>query len=184
MSSGQPTSSADDTFPLIGIIGAAFDYMTDAAQRTVLFWDVMRQRGNAYHQHVAQTAPHVLNYQVELVVDGRELDRSVNYALVRVIPPKGTETYADTATVCCRRSACRPRPRHRRVQGRQRNRRRVQGRSSLLFHRLPARSDARSNDRRHRVRRGDIPRTGDRATSRRPTASPASSATARPAGRS
>ena len=94
MSSGQPTSSADDTFPLIGIIGAAFDYMTDAAQRTVLFWDVMRQRGNAYHQHVAQTAPHVLNYQVELVVDGRELDRPVNYALVRVIPPKGTETYA------------------------------------------------------------------------------------------
>ncbi len=68
--------------------------MTDAAQRTVLFWDVMRQRGNAYHQHVAQTAPHVLNYQVELVVDGRELDRPVNYALVRVIPPKGTETYA------------------------------------------------------------------------------------------
>ena len=38
-----------------------------------------------------ETAPHVLDYQVELVVDGRKLDRPVNYALVRILPPKGIE---------------------------------------------------------------------------------------------
>ena len=69
----------------------AYNYLIDAAQRTILFWDVMRQRGNAYREHLSETAPHVLDYQVELVVDGRKLDRAVNYVLVRVVPPKGTE---------------------------------------------------------------------------------------------
>ena len=68
-----------------------FNYMIDAAQRTILFWDVMRQRGNAYREHLAETAPHVLDYKAELVVDGRKLDRPVNYVLVRIVPPKGME---------------------------------------------------------------------------------------------
>src|SRR5262245_12889719 len=67
----------------------AIEYMTDAAQRTILFWDVMRQRCNQYREHVTQTAPHVLDYAVELILDGRTLPRPVNYALVRVIPPTG-----------------------------------------------------------------------------------------------
>ena len=40
----------------------AIECMTDAAQRWVLFWDVMRQRGNQYREHLAETAPHVLDY--------------------------------------------------------------------------------------------------------------------------
>ncbi|MGO9547544.1 MAG: DUF3141 domain-containing protein [Rhodomicrobium sp.] len=64
-------------------------YITDAAQRQVLFWDAMRQRGNRYREQRAKAAPHVLDYPVELVIDGRTLERPVNYALVRVIPPKG-----------------------------------------------------------------------------------------------
>ena len=68
-----------------------FNYMIDAAQRTILFWDIMRQRGNAYREHLTQTAPHVLDYQAELVMDGRKLDRAVNYVLVRIVPPKGVE---------------------------------------------------------------------------------------------
>jgi hypothetical protein len=54
------------------------DYMIDAAQRGVLFCDVMRQRGNQYRKRLAETVPHVLEYEVELVVDGRTLDRPVN----------------------------------------------------------------------------------------------------------
>jgi hypothetical protein len=69
----------------------AIEYMTDAAQRTMLFWDVMRQRGNQYREHLAETAPHVLDYGVELVIDGRTLERPANYALVRVIPPAGLQ---------------------------------------------------------------------------------------------
>jgi len=80
------------TWPLpgpMGLFAPVMDYWIDAAQRSLLFLDVLRQRGNQYHAHIAKTAPHVLNYQVELVVDGRQLDRAVNYALARVIPPPG-----------------------------------------------------------------------------------------------
>ena len=78
-----------------------FNYMVDAAQRTILFWDVMRERGNAYREHLTETAPHVLDYQAELVVDGRKLDRPVNYVLVRIVPPKGIEVDPKTPAVCC-----------------------------------------------------------------------------------
>src|SRR6185312_13972620 len=64
------------------------DYLVDAAQRSVLFLDVMRQRGNQYREHLAKTAPHVLEFEIELLIDGRALERPVNYALVRIIPPK------------------------------------------------------------------------------------------------
>jgi Protein of unknown function (DUF3141) len=86
----QPASIGAFTAPL-GIFAPVMEYMIDAAQRSVLFWDVMRQRGNQYRQHLAETAPHVLDYGVELVLDGRTFDRPVNYALVRVVPPPGVE---------------------------------------------------------------------------------------------
>ena len=86
--SGQPSSSSLSIF---GLFAPAFDYMTDAAQRSILFWDVMRQRGNAYREYVAQKGPNVLDYDFEVVADGRKLERPVNYVLVRIIPPQGIE---------------------------------------------------------------------------------------------
>src|SRR4029450_4504233 len=86
----QPASIGAFTAPL-AIFAPVMEYMIDAAQRSVLFWDVMRQRGNQYRQHLAETAPHVLDYEVELLLDGRTFDRPVNYALVRIIPPPGVE---------------------------------------------------------------------------------------------
>jgi hypothetical protein len=69
----------------------AIEYLTDAAQRSVLFWDVMRQRGNQYREHMAETTPNVLAFPGELIVDGRTLPRPVNYGLVRIVPPEGVE---------------------------------------------------------------------------------------------
>ena len=77
--------------PLSGIVASAVEYMVHAGQRSVLFLDIMRQRGEQYREHVAQTAPHVLSYAAELIIDGRKLEQPVNYALVRIIPPKGVE---------------------------------------------------------------------------------------------
>ena len=51
---------------------------------------MLRQRGNNYAEHNARTAPHVLTFDVELVLDGRSLARPVNYGLVRIVPPKDT----------------------------------------------------------------------------------------------
>ncbi|MGY8676441.1 DUF3141 domain-containing protein [Bradyrhizobium sp. UFLA05-153] len=74
-----------------GLVASAVEYLVDAGQRSVLFLDIMRQRGDQYREHVAQTAPHVLQYAAELIMDGRKLDEPVNYALVRIIPPKGVD---------------------------------------------------------------------------------------------
>jgi hypothetical protein len=63
------------------------EYMVDAAQRCVLFYDVMQQRADQYREHLAQAAPHVLSYEAEVVVDGRTLQRPVNYVLTRIVPP-------------------------------------------------------------------------------------------------
>ncbi|MCG5473283.1 MAG: DUF3141 domain-containing protein [Sinorhizobium fredii] len=77
------------TIPTVPTFADAFAYSLDAWQRSILFLDVMRQRGEQYEKHTAETAPHVLNYEAELVVDGRKLEKPVNYALVRIIPPEG-----------------------------------------------------------------------------------------------
>ena len=82
--------SLDISAPL-GVFAPAMDYMIDAAQRSVLFWDTMRRRGNQYRAHLAETVPHVLDFEVELLVDGRTLDRPVNYALVKVVPPPSVD---------------------------------------------------------------------------------------------
>src|SRR5256884_3509253 len=90
MSSNQVhAKQAQVSSDVFGLLGAATDYATDAAQRTVLFWDVMRQRGNQYRQHLAETVPNVLTYEAELIIDARTLKRPVNYGLVRIVPPKG-----------------------------------------------------------------------------------------------
>jgi hypothetical protein len=84
MSTDKPAISGD---ALPGLFASAFEYLVDTGQRSVLFFDVMRQRGVQYREHLAETAPHVLDYAVEVIVDGRSLKRPVNYALVRVAPP-------------------------------------------------------------------------------------------------
>ena len=73
------------------LFGPAVEYATDLVQRQILFWDTLRQRGNQYREQSAKLAPHVLNYSLELVADGRTFERPVNYLLVRIVPPKGVE---------------------------------------------------------------------------------------------
>ncbi len=65
--------------------GAA--YAVDAWQRTILYWDVMRERGNEYLEHAASKTPNVLSFPFRIILDGRSLERPVNYYLVRIEPP-------------------------------------------------------------------------------------------------
>ena len=71
---------------------AAWEYWVDAGQRTVLFWDVMRKRGNAFLEHEAAGKPPVLAFTHEMVLDGRTLERPVNYFLVRIVAPPDAKT--------------------------------------------------------------------------------------------
>ena len=65
------------------------EYNVDFAQRSVLYWDTLRRRGNQWLEHEAAGKPPVLKYQYEMIADAREYERSANHALVRIIPPKG-----------------------------------------------------------------------------------------------
>src|SRR5271157_162702 len=67
--------------------GAAAQYWTDAWQRGVLILETLNERGNIQLAQAAKEAPHVLNFSAEVVLDGRTLDRPVNYVLVRIVPP-------------------------------------------------------------------------------------------------
>ena len=64
-------------------------YGVDFAQRSILFWDALRQRGNNFVEHERQGLPPVLRFDYEIVMDGRSFKRPVNYALLRIVPPKG-----------------------------------------------------------------------------------------------
>src|SRR5512145_1609302 len=64
-------------------------YAVDFAQRSVLLWDTLRQRGNNLVEHERQGLPPVLRFDYEMIMDGRSLEHPVNYALLRIIPPKG-----------------------------------------------------------------------------------------------
>jgi len=66
------------------------DYAVDFAQRAVLFWDTLRQRGNAFVEHTQAGMPPLLHFESELVMDGRTLERPVNYALLRIVPRRAS----------------------------------------------------------------------------------------------
>lgn len=66
-------------------------YLVDATQRSILFWDTLRERGNAFIEHTRAGLPPVLHFDYETIVDGRALRKPVNYALVRIVPPEGVE---------------------------------------------------------------------------------------------
>ncbi|MEI6161463.1 MAG: DUF3141 domain-containing protein, partial [Roseococcus sp.] len=78
--------------PIFWPLGAVQEYWVDAAQRAVLTLETLRQRGDTQIARSQSVAPHVLSFEMELLMDGRQLDRPVNYGLVRIIPPEGRVT--------------------------------------------------------------------------------------------
>jgi len=75
---------------MIPFAKALADYWTDAWQRTILTWDVLRERGNQYLEHERSGKPPLLAFDYEIVMDGRSLERPANYALARIKPPAGS----------------------------------------------------------------------------------------------
>jgi len=65
---------------------ANLEYLTDAWQRAILTWDVLRERGNQSLDHALSGKPPVLVFDYETVLDGRRLPKPANYALVRIKP--------------------------------------------------------------------------------------------------
>ena len=66
-------------------------YAVDAAQRSVLYWDTLRQRGNQWLANERAGKPPVLHFDYGTVLDARKFERPANYALLRITPPKGVK---------------------------------------------------------------------------------------------
>ncbi len=68
------------------------EYCADVAQRSVLLFDVLRQRSNIHIDYENTESPTVLNFKYEMILDGRKLQHPVNYHLLRILPPEGVVT--------------------------------------------------------------------------------------------
>ena len=66
------------------------EYYQDNAERTVLFTDVVRKRGNIYLEHLRKGQPPVLVFDYDTILDGRTFERPVNYSLVRILSRRET----------------------------------------------------------------------------------------------
>jgi pimeloyl-ACP methyl ester carboxylesterase len=85
----MPSSQDDIAEHSVTHVNDAAEYWVDAVQRSILFSDVLRERGNAYLEYEKSGKPPVLVFDYEIIVDGRKLIHPVNYALVLIKPPAG-----------------------------------------------------------------------------------------------
>lgn len=60
------------------------DYIVDAGQRSVLYLDILNNRGNNYLQHIQDGKPPVLTFDYEIIINGRTLTPPVNFSLARI----------------------------------------------------------------------------------------------------
>ena len=140
-----------------------YDYATDFAQRSILFWDTLRQRGNNYVEHTAEGMPPVLHFNYEIVLDARkfaprrQLRSRAHHSAAR------GDRRSEAPSLCRHRPACGPRPGHRRLQGRFPGRRRTARRTPGVFRDLLPAARARPDASRRVRSRAPVRAQGARA---------------------
>ncbi len=68
----------------VPVLEEAWDYGLDAWQRTILFWDILRQRADNMLEHEQAGLPPLLDFEYETLLDARDFDPPTNYALLRI----------------------------------------------------------------------------------------------------
>lgn len=82
-------SPAPDAAATPTTAGVFEEYLVDAAQRTILFWDLLRRRSDQYYAYKAEALPNVLSFDAEVVLDARTFDKPANYLMYWIKPPAG-----------------------------------------------------------------------------------------------
>ncbi|MDJ0783116.1 MAG: DUF3141 domain-containing protein [Desulfosarcinaceae bacterium] len=101
----KQTSAAPGKRPTrMPLITDAIDYWIDRSQRHILFWDVLRRRGNAYADHLKAGQPPVLVFDYEMVMDGRTFAEPVNYSLLRILDRRQHRSKAEAGRAQERRA--------------------------------------------------------------------------------
>ncbi len=99
--SRQPTGVP--AFPSPGLaawpVTAWQEYFVDSFQRSVIFLDVLRQRGNAQEEISSRPMATVLRYEYEIIMEGPALPRPINYYLARILPPPGAVIKLGTSPI-------------------------------------------------------------------------------------
>ncbi len=60
------------------------EYIVDSVQRSIIFADILRKRGNNYIKHIRSGQPPVLTFNYELILNAKNFEHPANYALVRI----------------------------------------------------------------------------------------------------
>ncbi|MFZ1037459.1 MAG: DUF3141 domain-containing protein, partial [Smithella sp.] len=60
------------------------EYIVDSVQRSIIFTDILRKRGNNYIKHIRSGQPPVLAFNYELILNAKAFKHPSNYALVRI----------------------------------------------------------------------------------------------------
>ena len=127
----------------------------------LIFLDILRQSGSQQADMTSRAVNAVLIYDYEVILKGSSLPRPVNYALVRVVPPLGTEIDETKRPVVVIDPRAGQGPGIGGFQAGERDRPGVRGRPSRLLHRLHRRTDGGPDDRGHRTRAYRVPAEGD-----------------------
>lgn len=61
------------------------EYLFDSAQRSLIYADIIRKRGNIYLDHIDKDQPPVLVFDYDEIMNGKDFERPVNYCLVKII---------------------------------------------------------------------------------------------------
>ena len=86
-----PVSQSASEFSTAFMAGLP-EYLTDALQRSVLFLDLLRQRGNEQIEITSRPMATVLRFEHEVLMSGHSLAHPINYSLSRILPPRGVPT--------------------------------------------------------------------------------------------
>ncbi len=83
-----PATPTREAKEIAGLVSEAlqelFDYQRDVAERTILFWDALRQRADNMIAHERAGKPPLLDFDYEVLLDARRFERPTNYALLQV----------------------------------------------------------------------------------------------------
>ncbi len=67
------------------------EYIIDFQQRSILFMDVLRKRGNNMIDHYKAGMPPLVYFKYDMIIDARGFENPANYALLKLYPPEGVE---------------------------------------------------------------------------------------------
>lgn len=92
---GQMPPEAAGLEPFGKILSDLIAYQRDVWERSILFLDTLRRRGDNMLAHERAGKPPLLDFDYELILDARRFERPANYALLRIT------RYADVCLEDC-----------------------------------------------------------------------------------